>query len=241
MEMTQADHMNLMRDYYRSYLSDDGKVVYDLILDDIHKLATDNRVVIDLKNPSFDLNNACKAYHALRNDRPEFYFMGNSVKATLLGRILTIHQEKRFSYDQIKRINRLLRETVDHLVSDSYDERIVCRERNIYTTIAKTYTYGEGRFSHDLSGLLVFGQGVCEALAGLLVIALRESDIPAVKVRGIGKKSPHCWTKVMIGGSEYHLDVTWDLQRIRNNNKAQYFNLNEKKIKKDHIIEMPGY
>ncbi|MDD6072524.1 MAG: transglutaminase-like domain-containing protein [Clostridiales bacterium] len=53
---------------------------------------------------------------------------------------------------------------------------------------------------------LMQGYGVCESYARLLILFLKEFDIPCQPVSGGG----HAWVAVKIDGKWYHVDPTWD-------------------------------
>ena len=53
---------------------------------------------------------------------------------------------------------------------------------------------------------LMQGYGVCESYARLLILFLREFDIPCQPVSG----GAHAWAAVKIDGKWYHVDPTWD-------------------------------
>lgn len=232
--------MTLMREYYKNQLTQQGQRIYDLILKNIHKLALDGVVVLHGFYSEQSLSDAADAYIALRDDRPEFYFLDNKVKVILsFPGTLKIQQDKRFTYTQIKRINALLRKEIKNILDKSRDLDVVYREKKIYKHIATTYKYRDGELSHDLSGLIVYKEGVCEAIAGLLVIALREAGIPAIKIHGKARNENHCWTKVWINGQPYHLDVTWDLSSYKLFALFRYFNVTEDVILRDHTIDAP--
>jgi len=230
--------MILMRDHYKNQLTACGQEIYDRIESNIHCLAKNAYVELNGGYSAQNLKDAVKAYLALREDRPEFYFMDNKVEAVVSSKgILNIRQSKRFSFDQIKRINAILRREVAGILEMSLASDDLTKEKNIYKNIASRYHYKDGDLSHDLSGLLIFKEGVCESLAGMLVITLREAGIPACKINGIARNSRHSWTKAWINGVAYHLDVTWDLTNKSPFARYRYFNVTESMIRKDHIIE----
>ncbi len=231
--------MTLMQDYYKKGLSANGQQIYDLLSANIHSLAKDAYVEAEGSYTKADLNDAVKAYMALRKDRPEFYFLDNRVEAAASSRgKLKIRQRQRFTFDQIKRMNAILRWEISEIVDKSSYQDVIRREREIYRNIASRYCYMNGEFSHDLSGLLMFRQGVCESISGMLVVALRVAGLPAIKVHGMAKNERHSWTMVWIGGKPYHLDVTWDLSEKRFFPKRyRYFNLTEDMICRDHVME----
>lgn len=233
--------MTLMHEYYRNQLTKNGQKIYDQILLNIHKLALNGTIELYGFYSEHSLDDAVKAYIALRDDRPEFYFLDHRVEVILsFPGVLRIKQKKRFTMEQISRINALLRKEIAYILEKSRDSNVLIREKKIYRSIATAYRYKEGDLSHDLSGLLVYKEGVCEALAGLLVVALREAGIPAIKVHGRARNENHCWTKVWINGQSYHLDVTWDLSFSKMFAHFRYFNVTEDVILRDHIIDASG-
>lgn len=230
--------MTLMREYYKNQLTRQGQRIYDLLLNNIHKLALDGVVVLYGFYSEQSLSDAADAYIALRDDRPEFYFLDNKVEVILsFPGNLKIQQDKRFTFTQIKRINSLLRKEVENILEKCEDSDVLVKEKKIYWLIATSYRYKDGDLSHDLSGLIVYKEGVCEAIAGLLVIALREAGIPAIKVHGRVRNENHCWAKVWVKGQPYHLDVTWDLASHKAFVLFRYFNVTENVILRDHTID----
>ncbi len=230
--------MTLMHDYYKQFLTRDGMSIYEMLLRNIHKLARKGSVTLYGFFSKSAMQDAAQAYMALRDDRPEFFFLDKQVEiiSSSIG-TLTIRYQNRFSYSQIVRINRLLRRRLREILEKSEGMPVIYREKDIYRQIASSYKYREGLFSHDLSGLLMFNEGVCESLSGLLVLALREAGIPAIKQRGYARNERHSWVKAWIEGRPYHLDVTWDMPRVKLGMRCQYFNLSEDVIKKDHMID----
>ncbi len=70
---------------------------------------------------------------------------------------------------------------------------------------------------HSAAGMFLNvtgGYGVCECYAKSFMILCRKFNIPAVLVVGDvtqgGKKEPHMWNYVQIGGYWYVVDATWD-------------------------------
>ena len=230
--------MTLMHDYYKNQLTDEGKRIYDALLSNINKLARRGSIQLYGFFLKSTMEDAAQAYMALRDDRPEFFFLDKQVEITYssIG-VLRIRQPKRFSFDQIVRINRLLVKKIHEILEKSEGKPVIYREKEIYRYIATSFQYKEGDLSHDISGLIIFNEGVCESLSGLLVLALREAKIPAIKQRGYARNERHSWVKAWINEREYHLDVTWDMPLARMNMRYRYFNLTEEEIKRDHFLD----
>lgn len=233
--------MKLLRGFYRSRLNKREVFFYDGLLRNIRQLALCGEVCFPGKYDKEAAEELFAAYHALREDRPEYYFMTNTVRSSQNGDGITLYQEVRFSREHLLRINNLLRATLCEITEGCSGLPVVDREQLVYARIAGRYSYDRGDLSHDLSGLLVLGSGVCEALSSLLVVSLREVDIPAIKLRGYGKKTLHSWCVALINGRARHLDVTWDLGSKGNPFLFRYFNLTEKEIKRDHTLLVEAY
>lgn len=87
-------------------------------------------------------------------------------------------------YDKIKAIYRFI---VDHVVYD--------------------YSFSYYSAYHAL----IKGTAVCEGISLLLHSMLRQANIVTRIVSGMGRTERHSWNIVLLNGSWYGLDATWDL------------------------------
>lgn len=233
--------MSLLHDFYRSRLNERGKVYYDGLSHDIRQLAIKGQTYVPGKFDQHSLNDLFAAYYALREDRPEYYFLSNRIHSSRSESGVILSQEVRFTENHILRINQLLRRAVSDAMEGCKEKTVLERERLVYSRIAKQYTYAENDLAQDVSGLLIWNSGVCEALASFLVLTLRETGIPAIKLKGYGRKSLHSWCVALINGRAMHLDVTWDLSSKGDPSRFRYFNLTEDEIKRDHTLLLDEY
>lgn len=224
-----------MYEYYKDKLNLQGKQIYEGLLRNISMLASVGYVELKGLFNNSVLRDVKYAYKALRLDRPEYFFLGHNliIKYSADG-ILTIRHNLKYSKEHVIRMNRVLIYTVRELISGTENMSILDRERTIYMRVGQTFTYKESDNAHDLSGLLVYKDGVCESLAAMLVVAFREAGIPAIVVQGYGKKEAHRWSKVWIDGKAYYVDVTWDMNKCKYGNHLKYFNLTSQQMSKDH-------
>ncbi len=224
-----------MHEYYKYLLPSEARNIYDLILAGIGSLASEGFLDIKGKFNRQSMNNAVDAYLAVRDDHPEYFFLDNKVESTISpSGALVIRHEKRFSPGQIKRINNLLRREIRTILEIPGNLGVVYKEDVIYRRIIRKYKYADGEYAHDISGLLIYGEGVCESLSGMLVIALREAGIPAMKVHGTARGERHCWTKIRMFGQIYYQDITWDLTAGDSSGTNRFFNLSESEMYLDH-------
>lgn len=224
-----------MYEYYKDKLNTQGKQIYEGLLHNISMLASVGYVELKGSFNGSVFRNAQNAYKALRLDRPEYFFLGhNLITKYSSDGILTIRHNLKYSKEHVIRMNKVLIHTVKELISGTENMSILDRERTIYMRVGKTFTYKKSDNAHDLSGLLVYKDGVCESLAAMLVVAFREAGIPAIVVQGYGKREAHRWSKAWIDGNEYYLDVTWDMSKCKKNNNLKYFNLTSQQMSRDH-------
>lgn len=229
--------MMLMYEYYKHKLNPKAQEVYDFLVDNMAKLALGDELVIPMLSGMHSIKDANDAYTALRLDRPEYYFLGHYVqfKSRMIGPV-TIQQRVKYSKVHILRMNNILRGMIDKIVSDVKQKPVLEREKEIYCRVGKMFDYKDGMYSHDLCGLLVYKSGVCESIAGMLVVALREAGIPAIVVHGYAHGEGHRWCKVWIDDGEYYVDVTWDMSNCKYGFKLKYFNKTYEQMAKDHQL-----
>lgn len=227
----------LIYEYYKYKLSPKGQEVYEFLLANIGKLALGEELIMPMLRGIHSAKDAGEAYTALRLDRPEYYFLGHFVKftSTRMGPV-TIQQRIKYSRVHILKMNKILRRMIHDIVSDVKHKPILEREREIYRRVGKKFNYKDGMYSHDLSGLLIYKNGVCESIAGLLVVAFREAGIPAIVVDGYARGEGHRWCKVWIEDKEYYVDVTWDMSNCKYGFRLKYFNRTYEQMAKDHQL-----
>ena len=119
------------------------------------------------------------------------------------------------------------------------------KEKYVHDFICENIRYDKLKksYSHEIIGPLGQGVGVCEGIAKAVKILLDALGVWCVIAicgnnpeKGI--KYRHTWNIVKIGGICYHLDATFDntLGKDRETSEIRYdyFNLDDKKIFRDH-------
>ncbi len=226
--------------YYRDQLSLQGQWIYDAL--EAHCRRKDYRNQIQFRMKRFDtfMKDISRAYQALRDDHPEYFYLGTQYRITIRGLEGTLEYRRIYHPDMIDRITLQLRRRICQLVRGTAYHTLEEQERMVYQRIAKMLTYDNqhGDCDHNVVGPILYRSGVCEGYNAMLLLCFRRLGIPCVKA--FGKMSEeratwHCWTKLWLDEQEYHCDVTWD-SGISGQVPFQYFNLNEKQIRKDHIL-----
>ena len=101
----------------------------------------------------------------------------------------------------------------------------------LHNWLINNATYSSsGPCPHEAQGVLLHGSGVCDGYALAYQMLLSEVGIDSISVSGTGDGGPHAWNLVRMGGSWYHVDVTWD----DNLGYNAYFGMNDTLMRRDH-------
>jgi hypothetical protein len=120
------------------------------------------------------------------------------------------------------------------------------REKYLHDWFVRNMRYQEGNDergfheAHSAIGPLLNNTGVCDGFAKAMTLLLRRVGLETVFVRGksafeMDGETGHAWNCVLLDGSYYHLDVTWDIS-LSNGGPVRYdyFNLSDSDIAPDH-------
>lgn len=226
-------------EYYRGFLNRQGRDCYDHILGQLNKKdysgVSSSVAIRDISSAASD---CFAAYKAVRDDHPEFFFLGFQSEFTRIGHKGILRYPILYSEDIIERVQYQVRKSVCQLVRGTAGLPVIEREILVYERIAKKLSYnnhGDVR-DHNIVGPILYDAGVCEGYNALLMLCFRRIGIPCVKVYGKTKTDGwHCWTVAWINGEAVHCDVTWDSP----DEEAgivwfNYFNLSAKQISVNH-------
>ncbi len=227
---------NLGSKFYRNLLSNQGSYFYDKILDHFSRSDYSPIVplrLIDSKSAASDCFSALKA---LKDDHPEFFFIGNQSEFTRVGNNGTLKCTILYKPADIVRINTQLSKSLNQLVKGTSYLPTLHQQKLVYERIAKKLNYvrTDSDTDHNIVGPLLYSSAVCEGYNALLLLCLRKLGIPCIKIFGKSKSDTwHCWTIAWINGQPVHCDVTWDkpTEGILHYN---YFNLSDRQISVDH-------
>jgi len=120
------------------------------------------------------------------------------------------------------------------------------KEKFVHDYIVKNVRYDRltKAYSHEVTGPLCHGIGVCEGMSKTFKLMCDELGIDTIVVTGIGvppdaatgkKSERHAWNIVLYNGHAFGVDVTFDASltgggKIRYN----YFNIPDEKMARDH-------
>lgn len=227
-------------EYYRGFLTQQGRSIYDRIASQLLREDYTGATQFMAIDPKTAFADCFAAYKAVRNDHPEFFFLGTHVQCGLCGEAGTIEYEMLYPVEMIERIRRQLRKGIYRIVRGTAYLDVVSREKAVYERIARTVVYSNHNDArdHNVVGPILLSSGVCEGQNALLLLCFRRIGIPCIKVTGriTEGSTRHCWTIAWINGTPVHCDVTCDGSDEGSDSvvRFDYFNLSDEQIALDH-------
>ena len=223
--------------YYRGFLSNQGMSFYDTMESQLSRGDYSGKSTFTILNPASAASDCFAAYKALRDDHPEYFFLGFQNEFIRRGMSATLSYPILYSTKIIERINLQLRKTIYRMVRGTASLPLLERERVVYERIAKKVRYSDNDDvrDHNVVGPILMSSGVCEGHNSLLMLCFRRLGIPCIKVYGKTENDGwHCWTIAWINGIPVHCDVTWDGEEA-GFVSFNYLNLSDSQISADHF------
>lgn len=227
---------NFGGNFYRNLLSKQGRYFYDRIIDHFSKSDYSPTISLKLSDSKTAASDCFSAIKALKDDRPEFFFIGNQSEFTRVGSNGTLKCTVLYKPTDIVRINVQLSKLLNQLVKGTSFLPVLQQQKLVYERIAKKLNYvsNNSATDHNIVGPLLYSSAVCEGYNALLLLCLRKLCIPCIKVYGKSKSDIwHCWTIAWINGQPVHCDVTWD-KPTHGILHYNYLNLSDRQISADH-------
>lgn len=197
--------------YYYHTLSEDAQIAYTLILNAVEAHPE------EIEIPPLDDEAFSAMFQALSYDNPSLLCMENEshivmrgAKAYFVPQYVTDAATCRRLTDDLLEKAREIVAQADSL-PDAYDQELYFHD---YICQNTTYLTQEDD-GYTAYNALLSGRAVCEGYSRALQLLLDMVGIPNYLVTGVGvddsgSREGHMWNIVTIGGSNYHVDATWD-------------------------------
>ena len=194
---------------------------------------------INVSGECLEIEQIGKVLDALQNDNPEIFWIAKSFSCSYSeNKINTVKFYSIFSKPEKEDCEIKLKNKISEIISkipenaDDYEKEIF-----LHNYIVDNCKYKKSRGNSRIYtsyGCLVDKIAVCEGYSRAMQILLCSCGIECRTVVGAGNGDLHMWNIVKISGDWYHLDVTWDSSDKES--RYMYFNVDDKTIKKDHLI-----
>ena len=197
--------------YYYHTLSEDAQIAYTLILNAVEAHPE------EIEIPPLDDEAFSAMFQALSYDNPSLLCMENEshivmrgAKAYFVPQYVTDAETCRRQTDDLLEKAREIVAQADSL-PDAYDQELYFHD---YICQNTTYLTQEDD-GYTAYNALVEGRAVCEGYSRALQLLLDMVGVPNYLATGVGvddngSREGHMWNIVTIGGSNYHVDATWD-------------------------------
>ena len=232
--------------YYRSCLNEREQKAYDILVEGIARRKDEISV------PAINEHELLRVHTAVNYDYPDFFYVDFYSYKYIIGKY---HTEIQINYTMSSSEAVRIKTEIDKKASKiAYKVRSLSEldaERYINDEIRKIAVYGrtEGKEfnAQNLIGAFLDGKCVCEGFAKAfkyLADMTRIKSIIAVGYAGTksGEIERHAWNIVRIDSQSYHLDVTYnnveyDTQGNISYFSRAYFNLSDREILRDHVMD----
>ena len=225
-----------MEPYYYTKLNKQHQAVYHAMQQCLLSLADEWQM------PRVSGEALYNIFFQLRLDHPEiFWATGFKYRYYENSGNLIFLPEYLFEKAKIREHQKAMASRVEKLVRPAKSMSELEKEKYVHDFICQNVRYDKLKksYSHEIIGPLGQGVGVCEGIAKsvkVLLDALSVWNVIAIcgnnPEKGI--KYRHTWNIVKIGGTYYHLDVTFDNSLGDEEIRYDYFNLDDKNIFRDH-------
>ena len=233
--------------YSYSFLNETEKKVYRKMLNMVRHLTVgwvDMGYIIN--EPSTVV---AKAYRAMSNDFPQYYWIPASYYITAKDGVVSVafkrsdaENEYYYTKEEIEDNKEEIEDAIDRIVSKaSKAENDFEKEVIIHDMLCKTVTYNSEFESnkgsvYSIYGALVNGMAVCEGYSRAFKLLCQTVGIECILVTGDSKGVGHMWNMVKLENEWYHVDVTWD--DLRQEPHHTHLNLTTLQIRADHDIDI---
>ncbi len=242
------------KDSYNLLENDKMRALYDLLYQNVYYVypqAQDNGEY-KTKQAVLEESNLSEAQvrltiKALSDDNPQIFWLSSTFGFLLHSEYnyTAVQLYSRYSPDDLAvRINELKEKVNGFYDSLADDVSEFNRELEIHDYILKNCEYDESvdftsdenyekTDAFDAYGALVRGVAVCEGYSRAFELLCNGVGIRCINLIGTSQDELHMWNAVELDGDWYYVDTTWDDIEDKAF-KYDYFNINEKQLKKDH-------
>ena len=229
-----------MEQYYYNHMNKAQKAAYHSILSGVKNLADEFQI------PALEGEELYNVFFQMRLDHPEIFWVSSyKYRYYKDSPNLIFIPEYLFDKKKICEHQKAMTARVEKLIRPAQKLSEWEKEKHVHDFICENIRYDKLKksYSHELIGPLGQGVGVCEGIAKAVKVLLDALGVWCVIAicgnnpeKGI--KYRHTWNIVKIGGTYYHLDVTFDntLGKDRETSEIRYdyFNLDDSQIFRDH-------
>lgn len=234
---TSGDGVGYYRHAYDD-LNEDEKKVYSVILRQVY--SQPERIEI----PSLGNGNLENIFQALSFDNPDLFNLGTDCKVYAEGQKTYFETDYKLGYEEYRAMLEEVNGIAAAIVSEASSYSSVYeKEKYVHDYIINHCSYVEpenSKTANTVYGCLVEGRASCEGYSRAFQYILSALNIDNRLVTGESADDGvnyvnHMWNYVILDGSGYFVDLTWDDPRTEGNVlRHTYFNVTTEEILLKH-------
>jgi len=235
---------SLISDYTRKWGYNQLNSVQQTAYARLYETANNNQSGFDVTDLGLNTNDADIIYWAFDYDNAQFLTLGSgyTYKYRDDGTVVEIGIQYgrgagEVPTDNFKSAAQSVISAAQQFGSD-YDRLKYIHDWLVNNT---TYTQNGSLSESEADGPVVYGKALCEGYSKAFMYMAQEMGYECVCIAGTSGGGPHMWNMVKLGGSWYHVDVTWD-DPVSSSGpilRHNYFLVSDSTIRADHIIDNP--
>lgn len=187
-------------EYYRGFLTRQGRAFYDCINAQLLRGDYSGKSTFSISNPESSASDSFAAFKALRDDHPEYFYLGFQSEFTRRGLVGVLEYPILYTPDTINRIQRQMRKSIYRLVRGTAHLQMIEREILVYERISRKLTYTNTAMSETTISLVrcfcprayvkgimhycCYVSGESEFLVSKFMDELKQTDGIAGRLRG---------------------------------------------------------
>lgn len=241
MDIPAPDASSLLTDYTRKWAYDQLDPAQQTVYARFYECAKNYIEDANVSDLDLSLSDVDKAYWAFDYDNAQFLTLGSGYSYSYMpsGKIVTVGIDYGRSPGNVP--SEQFEETTLAIIAQAQQtggdyERL----KYVHDWIVNNTSYiSSGSVSKsEADGSVVYGQALCEGYSKAFMYLAQAMGYECVCVAGYSN-GDHMWNMVKVGGSWYHVDVTWD-DPLSNSGpvlRHNYFLVGDSTISADHTVD----
>lgn len=236
--------------YYYPFatLTDDQKELYDKIYEilygyidggeDFSQNSTGYYVTPNIHYDNLTTDEVYNVVHLIQYEHPEFYFINNLIGLNYYRNSGNVYLGIYDGFETGESRNvaaGLIKSKIEDYLSkaEAFDSQYL-KEKTIHDLLCVNVVYDEDAdYSQTCASVFLNGRSVCAGYSEAFEMLCNAMGISTISVSG----KSHQWNEILLDGTWYGVDVTWDDQSPRILYK--YFNVSDVRLRADNTSHTP--
>lgn len=241
-DVPEPDTSSLFTDYTRKWAYNQLDSTQKIIYARLFESAANNTSEIDVSDLNINVDTTTAAYWAFDYDNANFLTLGSGYSYSYdssSGKAVSIAIDYGRSSGNVPESQ--FEATANSVIAEAqqmgsdYEQLKYVHDWIVNNT---SYSNNGTPSRNEADGPVVYGQAVCEGYSKAFMYFAQSLGFECVCIAGYAGEE-HMWNMVKLGGSWYHVDVTWDdpISSSGPTLRYDYFLISDSSISRDHSID----